>query len=82
MKTLGGEQYVVTKAYKFATFEILRFLVSETLEVFVLHMYVSTQMLNNYSNFNSMVQKCPKSKVLLSYCGTLYSHKVSARDGS
>ena len=28
MKTLGGEQYVVIEAYKFATFEILRFLVS------------------------------------------------------
>jgi len=28
MKTLGGEQYVVIKAYKFATLEILRFLVS------------------------------------------------------
>jgi len=29
-------------------------------------------MLNNYSNFNPMVKKCPKSKVLLSCCGTLY----------
>ena len=28
MKTLGGEQHVAIKAYKFATFEILRFLVS------------------------------------------------------
>ena len=25
MKTLGGERHVVIKAYKFATFEILRF---------------------------------------------------------